>query len=93
MANDSGPWMFASPSTSGQANKSCFIRPVSLKTDGFRFARRDRAEIHHLRTRLSCWVHQRESDSPSPEFHGSTVGIASAVATAASIALPPASRA
>ena len=35
MANDNGPWMFASPSTSGQANRSCFIRPVNLNADGF----------------------------------------------------------
>ena len=40
--------MLASPSTSGHANRSCFMRPVNLNAEGFRFPRRHRPEIDDL---------------------------------------------
>ena len=84
--------MLASFSTSGQANRSCFIRPVSLNSAGFRPRGATGPKSTTSALGLPARCTRAKPIPPSPEFHGSTAARASAVATAASTALPPASR-
>ena len=81
-----------SPATSGQAKWSVVIRPVSLKSFGF--TPRGATGPKSI-TSADFWPARCTTANPMPprpEFHGSAVASASAVPTAASIALPPASR-
>jgi hypothetical protein len=91
MAKESGPWMFASSATSGQANRSRVVRPVSLKRDGSRPRGATGPKSTTSARRAAARWTRAKPMPPSPEFHGSTAASASAVATAASTALPPAS--
>jgi hypothetical protein len=82
--------MLRSPSTSGQAKRSCFIRPVSGKAPGS-----SAAGATGPKSKVSAGPSGPATCAkpmpPKPEFQGSTAARAKAVATAASAALPPAS--
>ena len=58
--------MLASPSTSGQPNRSAATLPVSLKRDGIERGRRRRPEIDRLGARLAGAVHHRVADAAEP---------------------------
>ena len=58
--------MLASPSTSGQPNRSAATRPVSLKRDGIERGRRGRPEVDRLGARLPGAMHQRVADAAEP---------------------------
>ena len=83
--------MLVSPSTSGQANRSAVMRAGQLEARGIEPGRRGRAEIDRLGARLPGAVHHRVADAAEPGIPRLDRRERERGATAASIALPPAS--